>query len=771
MSDLRHLLRELHRRSLWQVLLIYLTASWVVYQVALDLAEGLGLPEWVPPTVLILLMVGLPVVLATAFIQEGVPDGGRSDSSAETPVGAAPPDALAPADGGLAQRFTWRNAAIGGIGAFALLGIALAVFAGGRLLGIGPGATLLGKGALGEDPRIVLADFESQEEDLAVAEMITEALRVDLEQSPVVELASPRTVRGALERMMARGEEVRLTGPIALEVARREGVGAVLVGELHRAGAAFVISARLLGPGTEEALASFRSSARDSSEIIAAVDELSSDIRARIGESLASIRRSPPLERVTTASLAALESYTTAMRLLLAEPESPRAIALLEEAIRADTAFAMAMLQLAWVDYWGDEVRDEAGRELIARAHRHRDRLSPRERLFAEAEYQRQVLRDPRGEREALDRLLSEFPDDRDGLIRSVWAHEANGEVTAAREDLRTLLTVDSTSALAVELIAVVAAAEGDYDAAERAVDRYETLAPSDSMYPLVLRADLAAARGDLDAAEALYSRLRDTGRGTVYEARAIDWGLSQLARMRGNLGRYITLEREAARLTGVPETERRLDSLIVPVRVRAWFGAPFQEDLAALRRGLADGLVDALDGASPTLLDLSATLALAGDAAGARRYLDRWLAEADSIDLTAETLSVWNARGEIAMAEGRGDDALEAFLAARIWPCASCRQVDIGRAHELAGRADAARAAYTAFLDGKGMNRIFLESNQLAIALQRLASLDEAAGNTERARLLYARFLELWEDADPDLQPQVDAARRSLQRLVDRAG
>jgi tetratricopeptide (TPR) repeat protein len=163
--------------------------------------------------------------------------------------------------------------------------------------------------------------------------------------------------------------------------------------------------------------------------------------------------------------------------------------------------------------------------------------------------------------------------------------------------------------------------------------------------------------------------------------------------------------------------------------------------------------------------------LALAGDAAAARRYLDRWLADADSIDMAANTLGLWNARGEIAMAEGRGEDALEAFLAARLRPCTSCRQVDIGRAHELAGRPDAARAAYSAFLDGRGFDRLFFDSNGLPVVLQRLAALEEAAGRTERARLLYARFIELWEDADPDLRPRVDAARRRLQTLVDREG
>ncbi len=45
MSGLKQLIQEIHRRSLWQVLAIYVAASWVVFEVVQTLTEGLGLPE------------------------------------------------------------------------------------------------------------------------------------------------------------------------------------------------------------------------------------------------------------------------------------------------------------------------------------------------------------------------------------------------------------------------------------------------------------------------------------------------------------------------------------------------------------------------------------------------------------------------------------------------------------------------------------------------------------------------------------------------------
>jgi len=71
------LLREIHRRSLWRVLGIYVVGSWLVLLVVDTLAGTLNLPDWAPALALFLLIVGLPIVLATAFVQVG-PTGSKA---------------------------------------------------------------------------------------------------------------------------------------------------------------------------------------------------------------------------------------------------------------------------------------------------------------------------------------------------------------------------------------------------------------------------------------------------------------------------------------------------------------------------------------------------------------------------------------------------------------------------------------------------------------------------------------------------------------------
>ena len=123
-NPLKRLIREIHRRSLWQVLGIYLVGGWFAYEIVQSLTEGLSLPEWFPAFAVVLLVIGLPIVLATAFVQEGKA-GSEFDQAERAGDGVtAQPQ---PETAGAWGLFTWRNAILGGVGAFALWGILAAL--------------------------------------------------------------------------------------------------------------------------------------------------------------------------------------------------------------------------------------------------------------------------------------------------------------------------------------------------------------------------------------------------------------------------------------------------------------------------------------------------------------------------------------------------------------------------------------------------------------------------------------------------------------------
>ena len=150
------------------------------------LMQKLGLPTWVFVAAGILLVIGLPIMLVTGVFE-------RKRALAHT-TGYMPSNPLA-------KWFTWRKALLGGGVAFGSLALVAAIYMTMRLLGIGSVGTLVAKGALTSQDRIVLADFENHASDTTLGATLTEAFRVDLSQSRAVHLLDTRQIGSALQRM------------------------------------------------------------------------------------------------------------------------------------------------------------------------------------------------------------------------------------------------------------------------------------------------------------------------------------------------------------------------------------------------------------------------------------------------------------------------------------------------------------------------------------------------------------------------------------------
>jgi len=74
------LLSELKRRNVFKVGGAYLVAAWVIIQVADTVAPQLGLPEWAPRFVTLLVLLGAPLALVLAWIFDVTPEGIRPDA-------------------------------------------------------------------------------------------------------------------------------------------------------------------------------------------------------------------------------------------------------------------------------------------------------------------------------------------------------------------------------------------------------------------------------------------------------------------------------------------------------------------------------------------------------------------------------------------------------------------------------------------------------------------------------------------------------------------
>ena len=101
--------------------------------------------------------------------------------------------------------------------------------------------------------------------------------------------------------------------------------------------------------------------------------------------------------------------------------------------------------------------------------------------------------------------------------------------------------------------------------------------------------------------------------------------------------------------------------------------------------------------------------------------------------------------------------------------------QYDLGRViavlalRNLAQQPDSAIASFTKYVESTALsNRSSTDRFFLAGAYKRLGELLEAKGQREKAAHYFTKFIELWKNADAELQPKVADARKRLMRLSD---
>src|SRR5947209_8779785 len=119
---MNRLLQRLRKARVLQVLGVYIAGSFGVLQGVDIFINRFDLPDWFFPGSVILLIVGLPIVLATALLQSR---GSNSPGGAAQPSSAEDYNLLIQSNDATRtehQHFlTWRRALLGGVGAFLIL--------------------------------------------------------------------------------------------------------------------------------------------------------------------------------------------------------------------------------------------------------------------------------------------------------------------------------------------------------------------------------------------------------------------------------------------------------------------------------------------------------------------------------------------------------------------------------------------------------------------------------------------------------------------------
>ncbi|MEP7326074.1 MAG: protein kinase [Gemmatimonadota bacterium] len=736
---------------------LYALASVAVLGIAYLLMMRLGLPDWLFAGAVGLMLVGLPIMLYTSRLERN------------RAVARLTGTMLAVPSGGLHHLFTWKRALWGGGLAFGSLGLATGVYMAMRLLGIGPAGTLLASGALAGHDRLLLTDFENRTADSTLGETVTELFRIDLAQSRRVSFLEPQQVEKVLRRMERKDSII--TPALAREIAIREGLKAYVTGDIRSLGTGYIISTRLIAAGTGDALFSGRETANTSDEVIKAVDRLSGQLREKIGESLRTVRADPALEDVTTSSTEALRLYAQGTRAGSVQGDYRRGVDLFRQAVALDSNFAMAWRRLS--AYASNAGMGAVSDSAIKKAWALRDHLAERERLLVEADYSRDMADDPQATAGIYRTLLEKYPDDQTALNNGSLAFGAAGLRDDASAALRHAIALGGASAVSYGNLVFNEVRRGQPAAADSFVRMIRDSFPGNP-YGVTFPPQLLASRGEFDSAEVATRAILDSvPAGTNWQAGVL-FRMGSLAQVRGGLAEAEQFFQRAREIRQTIQnrphtaTRRQLDAEGDRLYYQIHYGfAP--ADIGRRMDDLLRREAAVVPDTERTYIGAAYAFAELGQPERARQFLTQYRRVQDTATVRqfeandAGLIEAW-----IGLAEGRYTEAIAGFRRAREkFHCGSCWLWELGLAFDRAGQKDSALAVYQQFLTEPQLNRLDDDATTRAIILRRLGELYEERNDRARALEHYGKFVDLWRNADPELQPQVADVKQRIARLA----
>jgi serine/threonine protein kinase/Flp pilus assembly protein TadD len=236
---------------------------------------------------------------------------------------------------------------------------------------------------LTEKDTVVLADFSNTTGDPVFDDALKQALAVELGQSPFLNVLSDRKI-GETLALMGRQANDRVTVQVARELCLRTGSKAIIAGSVSNLGSQYVIGLNASACSTGDPLAEQQSQANGKEEVLKALNQAASALRAKLGESLVSVQKFDVPIEATTSSLEALKAFSLGTTTARSQGDA-EAIPFYRRAVELDPNFAVAYAGLA-ISY-SNLGQPSLASESIRKAYQLRDRVSEREKLRITADY------------------------------------------------------------------------------------------------------------------------------------------------------------------------------------------------------------------------------------------------------------------------------------------------------------------------------------------------------------------------------------------------
>ena len=607
--------------------------------------------------------------------------------------------------------------------------------------------------ALNEKDTIVLTDFANSTGDAVFDDTLKQALAVDLDQSPFLNILSDEKVRAALQQM-TRSPNERLTDETAREVCQRAGSKAFISGSIVSLGNQYVIGLKATNCATGDSLAREQVRAADKDKVLDSLGTAATKFRGKLGESLSSVQKfDVPLEQATTSSLEALKAFSIGRK-----QNSAAAIPYYERAIELDPNFAEAYARLGLMYHnIGQPVQAS---EYITKAFELREHSSEREKLHIASSYYLFVT----GEREKAIQTYQlwaqSYPRDWLPYLNIGNAYGDIGQFEKAVDTTRESLKLYPDNVTAYENLGGFYLALNRFPETKDVADQ----ALAHKLDEEVLHTNLyglAFVQGDSDGMAQQVAWFE----GKVEVENEILGLQSATEAYFGHLGKAREVTRRAVASAASAKNKEAAALWSADGAVRETllgnYGTAREQAGAALN--LAPGSRDVES-------EAALALAIAGDAARAQALADELNKR---FPLNTVTQSFWlpAIRGQLEIDRKAASAAVEQLQAAAPYELGLSTQLNYsciypayirGQAYLAGGQGASAAAEFQKFLDHRGLVQNCPTGALAHLGLARAYVLER---DNAKARAAYQDFLTLWKDADPNI-PVLIAAKSEYAKL-----
>ena len=471
---------ELKRRNVIRFAGLYLVGAWLLTQVASTVLPMFGAPDWLPRTVVILLVIGFVPALIFSWVFELTPQGLKRDED------VPPEQSIAPQTGRRMNRMI-----------IAVLVIALGYFVFDKFVlsqrreKSAAGVSSSSNAAPNEKSVAVLA-FANLSDDKGseyFSDGISEELLTVLQKIPGLHVAA-RTSAFSFKGKTATAQEI----------GQKLGVAHLVEGSVRKAGDVVRIAARLTQANTGEEQWS-ENYTRNLKDVFAVQTEIAQTIVEQLRGQLTGGAANPTTkaeiqaevraaEKGGTKSVEAHESYLQGRFFINrhSEKETDQARAAYQRAVELDPKFALAWAGLAQTHVWDCNYATEGGQkgfnEHLAAARDAAERALALEPDLPDALYPKATIEtnfdyDWKGAAETLRKALALTPQDPALLMWAGNLAAARGEKTESLEFNRRAVALDPVNAQAREFLASGLSATGKQEEARAEYARAIELNPS----------------------------------------------------------------------------------------------------------------------------------------------------------------------------------------------------------------------------------------------------------------------------------------------------